>query len=77
MSKHTEQKQIKCWKCDFTCTNKSDLTEHNDKYWYFHRMCLNSIHKRFILEEFEELKKDGFTVKEDTVKMVTNWKDLF
>ena len=27
------------------------------------------------LEEFEELKRDGFAVKEDIVKKVLNWAD--
>ena len=64
-AEHTEQNRIKCWKF----ATKRDVIEHNDKYWYSHRMCLNSNHKRYILEEFEQLKKDGFTVKEDTVKI--------
>ena len=73
-SKHTEQNKIKCWKCDFTCATKSDLTTHNDKYYYSHRMSMNDYHKKHILEEFEELKNDGFTVKEDVIEEVTNWK---
>ena len=56
-TKHTEQDKIKCWKCDFTFKTKIELTAHNDKYWYFHRMFLHSNHKRCILEEFEDLKK--------------------
>ena len=74
-SKHTELNKFKCWKCDFTCASKDDLTTHNEKYWYSHRMFPNSDHKRHDLKEVEELKKDGFTVNEDTLNMVTNWKD--
>jgi hypothetical protein len=40
-------------------------------------MFSNSNHKRHILEEFEELKNDGFTVKEKIVKDVIYWKDSF
>ena len=74
-SKHTEQNKTKCWKCDFTCATKSDLTTHNDKYYYSHRMSMNSYHKRYILEEFEKIKNDGLTVKEDIIDEVTYWKD--
>ena len=44
------------------CETKAKLTIHNDKSWYSPQMCLNRNHKKDILEEFEELKTDGFTV---------------
>ena len=71
-SEHTEQKRFKCWTCNFACASKDDLTTHNDKYWYSHQMRPNTNHKKYMLEEFEELKKDGFIVKEDSINMVTN-----
>ena len=74
-AKHTLQNKIRCWKCDFSCAYKAELSTHSDKYYYSHRMCLNSNHKRFILEEFEELKRDDFTVQEDILEMVNNWTD--
>ena len=30
--------------------------------------------KKYILEEFEELKNDGFTVNESILKTVSEWK---
>ena len=74
-AKHTEHNRIKCWKCDFTCATKSELTEHNDTYYYSHRMSFYPHRKKDYLEEFEELKRDGFVVKEDIVKEVLNWAD--
>ena len=70
-AKHKKHKTIKCWKCNFSTKIKEDLTEHNDKYWYSHRICIEERFKKYILEEFEELKKDGFTVNESTV---SEWK---
>ena len=74
-SVHSDLSRIKCWTCNFACASKDDLTIHNDKYWYSHRMRPNQNHKKYMLEEFEDLKKDGFIVKEDTINMVTDWKD--
>ena len=74
-AKHTEHNRIKCWKCDFTCATKSELTEHNDTYYYSHRMSFYPHRKKDYLEEFEELKRDGFVLKEDIVQEVLNWAD--
>ena len=71
---HTKNK-VKCWKCDFTCETKSDLTEHNDTYYYSHRMGYYPHRKKDYLEEFEQLKSDGFTVKEDIINEVMKWED--
>ena len=74
-AKHTEPERFKCFKCDFSASTKSDLTDHNDVYWYSHRMCLDSRRKREYLEEFEQLKTDGFTVKESIYNTVIKWDD--
>ena len=37
-------------------------------------MCIEERFKKYILEEFKELKKDGFTIKEETLKTVSDWK---
>ena len=71
---HKRKKKIKCWKCDFTTKTKADLTTHNDKYWYSHRMCIEKRFKKYILEELDQLEKDGFTVNESTKKEVFGWK---
>ena len=73
-AKHKRNKTIKCWRCDYRTKNKTELTEHNDKYWYSHRMSIEERFKKYILEEFEELKKDGFTINEETLKTVSDWK---
>ena len=73
-AKHKRNKTIKCWRCDYKTKSKTELTEHNDKYWYSHRMSIEERFKKYILEEFEELKKDGFTVNEETLKTVSDWK---
>ena len=62
-AKHTEQNRIRCLKSDFTYATKSELTEHNDTYYYSHRMSFYPHRKKDYLEEFEELKMDGFIVK--------------
>ena len=72
--KKIKNKKFKCFTCDFMTKTKPELTEHNDKYWYSHRMCIEERFKRYILEEFEKLKQDGFTVHESTLKTVNNWK---
>jgi chromosome segregation ATPase len=71
---HKRRKNIKCWKCDFTTKTKEDLTTHNDKYWYSHRMCIEERFKKYILEEFDQLKTNGFTVNESTKNLVSSWK---
>ena len=49
-AKHTEHNKIKCRKCDFTCKTKSELTTHNDTYYYSHRMSYYPHHKCDLLE---------------------------
>ena len=60
--RRSHKKKFKYFTCDLSSKTKVELTAHNDKYWYSHRMCLNRNHKKYILEEFEQLKEDGFTV---------------
>ena len=73
-AKHKDSRKFfKCWTCDFVCTTKVELTAHNDKYYYSHRMALNKNHKKYILEEFEQLKKDGFTAHNSTLEDVSKW----
>jgi DNA repair exonuclease SbcCD ATPase subunit len=44
-AKHKDSRKFfKCWTCDFVCRTKLELTNHNDKYWYSHRMALNDNH---------------------------------
>ena len=74
-AKHTEPQKFKCYICDFSSGTKAELTEHNDVYWYSHRMCLNPRRKKEYLEEFDQLKLDGFTVKEKVYEEVLTWKD--
>ena len=49
----------------YTYATKSELTEQNDTYHHSHRMSFYPHHQKDHLEEFEELKRDGFIVKED------------
>ena len=74
-AKHTEPQKFKFYICDFSSGTKAELTEHNDVYWYSHRMCLNPRRKKEYLEDFDQLKLDGFTVKEKVYKEVLTWKD--
>ena len=59
--KHSSAK-FKCFTCDFTCENYSDLDEHNNKYYYSHRVILNKYHEKYILDEFQKLDQDGFLI---------------
>ena len=53
-TKHEDSRKFfKSRTCDIVCRIKLELTDHNDKYLYSHRMALNSKHKKYILEEFE------------------------
>ena len=70
---HIRSKHFTCWTCNFICNTKEERTTHNEKYWYSHRMALNRNHKKYILEEFEELKKDSFTVNVNSINEVSNW----
>ena len=59
--KHSTAK-FKCFTCDFTCENHSDLVEHSDKYYYLHRVTLKKEHEKYILDEFQQLDEDGFLI---------------
>ena len=59
--KHSSAK-FKCFTCDFTCENYSELDEHNNKYYYSHRVTLNKYHEKYILDEFQKLDQDGFLI---------------
>ena len=74
-AKHTAPQKFKCFKCDFSSATKEELTEHNDVYWTSHRMCLNPRRKKEYLEDFDQMKIDGFTVKESLYQEVLKWDD--
>ena len=74
-AKHTEPEKFKCFKCDFSAPTKSELTDHNDVYWDSHRMCLNPRRKKEYLKDFQQMKIDGFTVKESIYNEVMKWDD--
>ena len=73
MKTHIRSKHLTCWTCNFICDTKQERTIHNDKYYYSHRMALNRNHRKYILEEFEQLKQDGFIVNESSISEVSNW----
>ena len=60
-TKHSSAK-FKCFTCDFTCETYSELMEHNDIYYYSHRITLNKENEKEILEEFQRLDEDGFLI---------------
>ena len=70
---HIRSKHFTCWTCNFICNTKDERTNHNEKYWYSHRMALNRNHKKYILEEFEQLEQDGFKVNAGSISEVSNW----
>ena len=51
-----------CFTCDFTCETYSDLVEHNDTYYYSHRITLRKEYEKEILDEFQQLDEDGFLI---------------
>ena len=51
-----------CFTCDFTCETHSELVNHNDKYYYSHRITLNKDYEKHILDEFQRLDEDGFLI---------------
>ena len=57
--KHSSAK-FNCFTCDFKCETRSDLLEHNEMYYYSHRITLNKEHEKEILDEFQQLDEDGF-----------------
>ena len=59
--KHSTAK-FKCFTCDFTCENYSDLMDHNEKYPYSHRQVLDKSYEKVILDEIQHLDQDGFLV---------------
>ena len=74
-AKHTEKKKFKCWVCDFSSETKSELTDHNDIYWDSHRITFYPEKKKYYLKEMEQLRNDGFTVKEKFYNQVMNCED--
>ena len=71
-AKHTDTQKFKCCTCDFSCATKIELTAHNDIYYDSHRMKFYPEKKKYYLEEIEQMKEDGFTVKEGFYKDVLN-----
>ena len=69
-AKHTAPLKFKRFVCDFSSATKSELTEHNDIYWNSHRMTFYPEKKKYYLEEMEQIKIDGFTVKENFYNQV-------
>ena len=69
-AKHTAPLKFKCFVCDFSSATKSELTEHNDIYYDSHRMTFYPQKKKYYLEEMEQMKIDGFTVKENFFNQV-------
>ena len=59
--KHSTAK-FKCFTCDFTCETHSELVDHNDRYYYSHRITLNKDYEKHILYEFQQLDEDGYLV---------------
>ena len=57
--KHSTAK-FKCFTCDFTCETHSELVDHNDRYYYSHRITLNKENEKHILDEFQQLDEDGY-----------------
>ena len=51
-----------CFTCNFTCETHSELVEHNDIYYYSHRITLNKEYEKEILDEFQRLDEDGFLI---------------
>ena len=51
-----------CFTCNFTCETHSELVNHNDKYYYSHRITLNKDYEKHILDEFQRLDEDGFLI---------------
>ena len=71
-AKHTDPQKFKCCTCDFSCATKIELTAHNDIYYDSHRMKFYPEKKKYYLEEIEQMKEVGFTVKEVFYKDVLN-----
>ena len=57
--KHSIAK-FKCFTCDFTCMSHNELVEHNDRYYYSHRITLNKDHEKQIVDELQLLDENGF-----------------
>ena len=45
--------KFKCFTCDFTCMNHSELDKYNDRYFYSHRITLNKDNEKQILDKFQ------------------------
>ena len=59
--KHSTAK-FNCFTCDFTCETRSELLQHNEKYYYSHRQVLNKDYEKHILYEIQQMDEDGFLV---------------
>ena len=59
--KHSSAR-FNCFTCNFTCETHSELLEHNDIYYYSHRITLNKEYEKEILDEFQRLDEDGFLI---------------
>ena len=59
--KHSSAR-FNCFTCNFTCETHSELAEHNDIYYYSHRITLNKEYEKEILDEFQRLDEDGFLI---------------
>ena len=59
--KHSTAK-FNCFTCNFTCETHSELVQHNDIYYYSHRITLNKEYEKEILDEFQRLDEDGFLI---------------
>ena len=54
--------RFRCFTHDFTCENKTELNEHNEKYYYSHGQVLNKNYEKSILDEIQQLDEDGYFV---------------
>ena len=59
LKKHSTAK-FKCLTCDFTSMSHSELVEHNDRCYYYHRITLIKDHEKQIFDEFQQLDEEGF-----------------
>ena len=69
-AKHAAPLKFKCFVCDFSSATKNELTQHNDIYYDSHRMTFYPQKNKYYLEEMEQMKIDGFTVKENFFNQV-------
>ena len=72
---HTQPQKFRCFTCDFFSPKKEELIEHNAIQWDSHRMTFYPEKKKYYLTEIEQMKSDGFTVKESYLNNVLKAKD--